>query len=172
MRVIIIATAMLVVLAVATPGMVEAWLPPPNAPAVNVATTAAPAPAAATRRGGVEIRAADNGHFYLDAEIQGRDVPVLVDTGASIVVLRESDARRAGVRVTRADYTQVVSTANGQTRAAPVTLRSVAIGRVEIRDVRAVVMPDELLEISLLGASFLNRLRRFEVSDETLVLEN
>jgi aspartyl protease family protein len=170
MRVIIIAAAMLVVLAVATPGLVESWLPPPATPTVNVAAT--PAPAGAPRRDGVEIRAADNGHFYLDAEIQGRDVAVLVDTGASIVVLRESDARRAGIRVTRSDYTQAVSTANGMTRAAPVTLRSVAIGRVEIRDVRAVVMPDELLDVSLLGASFLNRLERFEVSGDTLVLEN
>src|SRR5690606_38682597 len=105
MRVFVLAAAMLVVLAVATPGFVEAWLAEQgasDAQAAGAAVAQAPSP---PRRGNVEIRAAGNGHFYLDAEIQGRGIPVLVDTGASIVVLRESDARRAGIRVSRADYT-------------------------------------------------------------------
>ncbi len=122
--------------------------------------------------GEIEIRSAANGHFYLDAEIDGRDIAVMVDTGASIVALRESDAKRAGIRVHRDDFNLPLSTANGTTYGAAVTLRSVAVDNIEIRNVRAVVVPDEQLFISLLGTSFLNRLRRFEVSGDTLTFEN
>ena len=122
--------------------------------------------------GEVEVRSAANGHFYLDAEIDGEGIAVMVDTGASIVALRQTDARRAGIRVHRDDFNLPLSTANGTAYAAPVTLDRVAVDDIEIRNVRAVVVPDEQLSISLLGTSFLNKLRRFEVSDGTLVLVN
>jgi aspartyl protease family protein len=88
------------------------------------------------------------------------------------VALRESDARRAGIRVRRSDFDIPMSTANGTAYGAAVTLRRVAVDRVEIRNVRAIVMRDDQLHITLLGASFLNELKRFEVSDRVLVLEN
>ena len=96
----------------------------------------------------------------------------MVDTGASIVALRQSDARRAGIRVHRDDFNVPLSTANGTAYAAAVTLDSVAVDDIQIRNVRAVIVPDEQLSISLLGTSFLNKLRRFEVSEGTLLMEN
>lgn len=121
--------------------------------------------------GEVSFRAARNGHFYLDAEVNGSPVGVMVDTGATIVALRESDAEAAGVRVTRADFTQPISTANGAVLAAPVELDRVSVGGIEIEGVEAVVLPDEQLGVNLLGGSFLNRLRRFEVAGDTLLIE-
>ncbi|HSG94070.1 MAG TPA: TIGR02281 family clan AA aspartic protease, partial [Afifellaceae bacterium] len=70
------------------------------------------------------------------------------------------------------DFNLPLSTANGTTYAAAVTLDRVAVDDIEIRRVRAVVVPDGQLAISLLGTSFLNKLRRFEVSDSTLLMEN
>lgn len=174
MRDIILASIALIIIAVAAPKFLSSQTEPlPQAVAKKAPARAA---LASTRRkmrnGEVEIRSAANGHFYLDAEIDGENIAVMVDTGASIVALRQSDARRAGIRVHRDDFNLPLSTANGTTYAAAVTLDRVAVDDIEIRRVRAVVVPDGQLAISLLGTSFLNKLRRFEVSDSTLLMEN
>ncbi len=174
MRNILLASVALIIIGVAAPKFLTSLIQSrPQAIAEKAPAQAAPA---RTRRyaaiGQVEIRSAANGHFYLDAEIDGEKIAVMVDTGATIVALRESDARRAGIRVYDDDFTIPLSTANGTTYAAPVTLDSVVVDDIEIRNVRAVVVPDEQLSISLLGTSFLNKLRRFEISGDTLTFEN
>jgi aspartyl protease family protein len=112
-----------------------------------------------------------DGHFHIDSRINGRFVGVLVDTGASRVILRETDAANAGVRPRQSEYTAVVSTANGKVKAAPATLDRVELGGITVYDVPALVLPDEVLSTNLLGMSFLSRLRRYEVADGRLVLE-
>ena len=103
--------------------------------------------------------------------MNGRFVPVLVDTGASMVVLRESDAANAGIRPRSSDYTALVSTANGKVKAAPATLDRIEAGGITVFDVPALVLPDDVLGTNLLGMSFLSRLKRYEVADGRLVLE-
>jgi aspartyl protease family protein len=125
-----------------------------------------------SRTSDVKIPVQADGHFYVDGRVNGRNVALVVDTGASIVALRESDARRAGIRISRSDFNHPIYTANGTAYAAEVSLQRVSIGRISVRDVRAVVIPDDRLSISLLGASFLNELRRFQVANNILVLEN
>lgn len=112
-----------------------------------------------------------DGHFHIDSRINGRSVSVLVDTGASMVVLRESDAANAGVRPRTDEYTALMTTANGKVKAAPATLDRVELGGMTVYDVPALVLPDEVLSTNLLGMSFLSRLRRYEVADGRLVLE-
>jgi len=112
-----------------------------------------------------------DGHFHIDSRINGRLVGVLVDTGASMVVLRETDAANAGVRPSADEYTALVTTANGKVKAAPATLDRVELGGITVYDVPALVLPDEVLSTNLLGMSFLSRLRRYEVADGRLVLE-
>jgi aspartyl protease family protein len=119
-----------------------------------------------------EIRAGSNGHFLLDADVNLNPVRFVVDTGASFVALRESDARAAGIHLGPTDFNAPVQTANGTTYAARVRLDSVAIDGIDVESVSAIVLPDNLLGISLLGNSFLNRLNRFEVSNNRLVMEN
>jgi aspartyl protease family protein len=120
----------------------------------------------------VEIRAERDGHFYVDAEINLRPVRLMVDTGATVVALRQSDAQAAGIRPRTADFTNPVQTANGTTMAAEAMLDSVIVQEVEVNNIRALIIPDEQLSISLLGGSFLNGLERFEVADGTLIFEN
>lgn len=98
-----------------------------------------------------------NGHFETDAVVNGRHVQFLVDTGASDVVLRESEAARLGIRPTRRDYRARVSTANGVTLAARADLNQVEIGRLNVRHVAALILPDRALSHNLLGMSFLSR---------------
>jgi aspartyl protease family protein len=124
------------------------------------AMAAAPEPAAAAANSrSVTLKRADNGHFRAEARVDGRRIDFIVDTGASHIALRESDAARLGIRPTPRDYTVKVSTANGEGRAARAELRSVEIGGVVVRDLVALVHPDEALSVNLLGMSFLARVR-------------
>jgi aspartyl protease family protein len=120
----------------------------------------------------VELRASHNGHYQARADINGRAFPVMVDTGASIVVLTYEDAQAAGVFVRPSDFTQPVSTANGTSRVAPVTLDRISIGDITVRGVRAAVAERGLLSVTLLGMSFLSRLERVDMRDGLMVLKN
>ncbi len=119
----------------------------------------------------VQLKAGAYGHFYSRVHVNGRAVQAMVDTGASIVALTYDDARAAGIHIRDGDYTHRVSTANGIARVAMVTLDSVAIEDIVVRDVRAAVAEPGKLTKTLLGMSFLGQLRRAEMSRGVLVLE-
>ena len=110
-----------------------------------------------------------NGHFETDAVVNGRHLQFLVDTGASVMVLRESEAARLGIRPTRRDYRVRISTANGVALAAPADLNEVEIGRPKVRHVAALILPDRALSHNLLGMSFLSRVN-FEHKNGRLIL--
>lgn len=111
------------------------------------------------------------GHFATEGRIDGQRIAFMVDTGASVVALNESSAARFGLRPSRADYRATVSTANGTVKAAPTRLVMVEVGGLIVRDVDAMVLPDEALSENLLGLSFLAKLRRFEYANGRMVLE-
>ncbi len=119
----------------------------------------------------ITLSSGRNGHFTTEARIAGRTIGFLVDTGASVVALRESDAARVGIRPMRSEYTATVSTANGKIKGAPAMLDRVELGGVTVFDVAALVLPDEALSENLLGMAFLSKLRRYEVANGRLVLE-
>lgn len=140
----------------------------PQAPATVARHSAEP-----VRRGDrtVELRAGRSGHFETTAHINGRPVQVLVDTGATTVALSYEDAEAAGIFLRDSDFTQRVQTANGTARVAPITLDSVSIDDITVRDVRAAVAERGKLHTTLLGMSFLGRLTRTEMSRGILVLQ-
>jgi aspartyl protease family protein len=111
------------------------------------------------------------GHFQTDGRIEGQRVAFMVDTGASLVALNEKSAARFGLRPSRGDYNATVSTANGTIKAARTRLAMVEIGGLVVRDVDAMVLPDEALSENLLGLSFLSKLKRFEYANGKMVLE-
>ena len=133
-------------------------------------SAAAPSPVSANASGTVMLKADARGHFSADLQINGGRVPVMVDTGASIIALTHEDAQRAGIFPNPADFRIPISTANGNVGAAPVKLREVRLDRILIRDVDAVVLPPGKLRTSLLGMSFLQRLSGFNVASNTLVM--
>ena len=118
----------------------------------------------------VRIARSQNGHFITRVRINGAPVQMLVDTGASSVVLTPQDARRAGIDTSRLSYSLPVSTANGRTMVASVRLHAVAIGDIGERDILAQVSAPGALSQSLLGMSFLSRLTSYEVKNGTLIL--
>jgi aspartyl protease family protein len=144
----------------------EITAPPAPAPRRRIAGTTQPLGHRA-----VEIKAGANGHYYTEAEVNGRRIPVLVDTGASLVALTWDDARDAGIFTRESDYTQRVSTANGVARVATVVIDQISIGDVVVRNVAAAVSEPGKLRTSLLGMSFLGRLDRFDIRNGVLVLQ-
>ena len=110
-----------------------------------------------------------DGHYWTRADVQGTDVRFMVDTGASIVALTLLDAQRIGLTPAELEFDNEVRTAGGVTMGAYVILDRVRIGRVEIEDVRAMVLKDGL-EQSLLGMSFLGELYSYEFKGDTLII--
>ncbi|MEL6364043.1 MAG: TIGR02281 family clan AA aspartic protease [Pseudomonadota bacterium] len=139
----------------------------------DIAAELRPSAARATESGAYEIRRSANGQFLVDAEVRSARgearVNFLVDTGASSVALSAADARRMGIEVSRLNYSLQVMTANGTTLVAPVRLEEIRIGDIAARNIAATVHRDGL-DQSLLGMSFLNRLERYSVSRDTLIL--
>jgi aspartyl protease family protein len=132
-------------------------------------TPARPVARKAADPGTVTI-AATNGHYTTDALIDGREIAFMVDTGATLVALRESDAADLGYRPREQDYNVRISTANGEGRGALVELGMVEIGDITVRNVKALVLRDDALGVNLLGMSFLSRVRWTQERGE-LVLE-
>ena len=127
---------------------------------------------AATVRGGrtVEISRGQGGNFMVNTQVNGARLPMIFDTGASSVVLTHAAAKAAGLPLEVLSYSVSVDTANGRTRAAPVTLQNIAVGGIVERDVAALIAQPGQLRQSLLGMSFLNRLQGWEVRGDRLVL--
>lgn len=119
----------------------------------------------------VTLTANDQGHFETEAEMNGRSVDVMVDTGATIVAMTYEDAERAGIFLKPSDFTHTVATANGQAKVAPITISTVAIGPITVRNVEGAVAESGKLHKTLLGMSFLNRLTRVEMRSKNLVLQ-
>jgi len=112
----------------------------------------------------------DRGHFVTNARMNGRNVEVLVDTGATTVAINNKTARRLGIILNASDFKHTVSTANGQTLAAATKIDRIRIGNVTVRNVQAAVLDDDALSITLLGMSFLKELRSFEIKNRELLL--
>jgi aspartyl protease family protein len=118
----------------------------------------------------VEIARSGSGSFSLAMQVNGARVPMVLDTGASSVVLTQEAAKAAGLPLEVLNYSVNVDTANGRARAAPVTLDRVSIGGITERSVPALIAQPGQLRMSLLGMSFLNRLESWEVRGERLLM--
>lgn len=118
----------------------------------------------------IRIRRRGDGHFIAQTMIEGVRVPMLVDTGASTIVLRPADAQALGINTNALSFSVPVQTANGTAYAAAVRLRSIAIGPIELQGLDALVTPPGALKESLLGLNFLRRLRSYEFSGDFLTL--
>ncbi|MGO9473687.1 MAG: TIGR02281 family clan AA aspartic protease [Rhodomicrobium sp.] len=127
------------------------------------------APDAAGRGAVVKIRGT-GGHFEAKAKVNGRNIQMIVDTGASTVVLRYQDAHKAGIPVDSLSYTVPVETANGRAFAARVKLDKVSLGDLTLDKVDALVTRRNALHKSLLGMSFLSRLQSYEFSRDQLLM--
>ena len=120
----------------------------------------------------VRIRRRPDGHFIVKTQANGVSLVMLVDTGASTVVLKPADAQKLGIDLDRLRYSVPVQTANGTTFAAHVRLRNLTVGKISLDDVEALVAKPGALKENLLGMSFLSRLRSYEFTTDMLTLRS
>jgi len=123
-----------------------------------------------TRGRTVEITRAMTGDFAVTGQINGTRVAMVLDTGASSMVLTREDAKAAGLPLEVLAYTVPIETANGRAHAAAITLDRIAVGGLVERSVDARIAQPGQLKTSLLGMSFLNRLQSWEVRGDRLLL--
>jgi len=170
MRNIVITAAIMAGLGVFMAQMADKMTP--AAASTSAAQLVAPeAPAGQTALRSLSIPRDTRGHFSTEGHVDGQRVDFMVDTGASVVALNETSAARFGLRPSRGDYNANVATANGTIKAARTRIAMLKVGDLMVRDVDAMVLPDEALSENLLGLSFLSKLRRFEYANGQMVLE-
>jgi clan AA aspartic protease (TIGR02281 family) len=128
-------------------------------------------PALSTGKGDKSVIAViavdEDGHFYINVEINLVPIRFMIDTGASDIVIAPRDAEAAGFDVTTLNYSRSYRTANGVVKGAPVKLDSMIVGPMTLRDVPASVNGADM-DTSLLGMAFLKQFRRYDVNDNTL----
>lgn len=161
-------------LAAAVPGLLLTTDTSPKRPAKTASSSPKAAQVesvAVNSSGSVRLKADARGHYVAEFRMNGRPVKALVDTGASMVAINKSTARRLGINVSPADFIYEVNTANGKAKVAAAMIREIEIGRVRVRDVEAAVLDDNALDGTLLGMTFLKRLESFSVTDGDLILK-
>lgn len=139
----------------------------------NAGSAKAPAQMAQVQSSGyrtITLKGDRNGHFRVETVINGRRLAMVADTGATSVVLTAEDAKRIGIRPRKDEFTVRMRTANGIAAAAPVTLKNIRVGSIQVRNVNALVAQPGGLGVNLLGMSFIGELRRFELKGDRLTL--
>lgn len=118
----------------------------------------------------VDVPRGNGGEFALQATINGMTAPMIIDTGATSVMLSYETAKAIGLPVELLAYNIDVETVSGRTKAARLTLDRLAIGKLVERSVPALIVPRGLMKSNLLGMSFLDRLESWEVRADKLKL--
>jgi len=123
-------------------------------------------------QGNAVFRRSLTGSFKVNAQINNAPIRLIFDTGASAVVLTQKDAVASSIDISQLRYTIAVQTANGTGRAAAIMLKSISVGDIERKNIRAFVAEPEALQTSLLGMTFLETLSSYAVRNDALILSN
>ena len=129
-----------------------------------------PAKGEQTGPSSIAFSAEADGHYHVYGAVDGTSVRFLVDSGASDIVLSPEDARMLGMQPEYLSYTMMAQTANGTVRGAPIQIRTLKVGPIEMHDVPATVNEAEM-PVSLLGMEFLRRLKSWGVQDGRLTFQ-
>lgn len=146
------------------------------APEAKIMATTQPAPQAqahyttGVRAASIALDGA--GHFSENFRVNGHNVQGLIDTGATYVALNVSTARNLGLGLKTSDFRHEVTTANGKTSAALVVLDRMEVGSITVHDVEAFVLADQALSKTLIGMSFMSKLKSYHVKGNRLELIN
>ncbi|MCO5069588.1 MAG: TIGR02281 family clan AA aspartic protease [Rhizobiaceae bacterium] len=113
-----------------------------------------------------------NGHFEVDAQVNGAPVRMMIDTGATTTVMSAEDAARAGIETSTLNFQVPVSTANGQALAARAVIQEIRVGAIDRRSMPVLVAAEGMLQQSLLGMNFIGTLSGFDIRGDRMTLRN
>ncbi|MCB1470556.1 MAG: TIGR02281 family clan AA aspartic protease, partial [Rhizobiaceae bacterium] len=113
-----------------------------------------------------------NGHFEVDAQVNGAPVRMMIDTGATTTVMTAKDAARAGIETSTLNFQVPVSTANGQALAARAVIQEIRVGAIDRRSMPVLVAAEGMLQQSLLGMNFIGTLSGFDIRGDRMTLRN
>lgn len=131
-----------------------------------------PTAAVASPVGTADVKRHWDGHFRAAATVNGSAIDMLVDTGASLVLLTYADAIKAGVDMNALSFNVPILTANGRSHVATLTLNKIDIGGVSVEGVEAAVAEKGQLHASLLGMSFIGEIEEAVIRKDRLILKN
>ncbi len=129
-----------------------------------------PSVALSRTAGEAELRRAWDGHYRADAEVNGVAMRLMIDTGASMVLIPYEQAAAIGINPDTLDFSMPVTTANGRSSVAPIRLSSIKIGPIAVFDIPAAVTRPGRLKTGLLGMSFLDKLAETSFQGDRLIL--
>lgn len=127
-------------------------------------------PSAPLEAGGeVRILRGEDGHYHVDALVNGRSTRFMIDTGATGTLLSRAAAQSAGVAVDDSGFSVAVETANGTVFNRRARLERLQVGSISRADF-PVLVGDES-EMNLLGMNFLETLQSWRVEGRELILK-
>ncbi len=119
----------------------------------------------------VDIARGPDSHFRTMVKVNGTEIEMLVDSGATTVALSRRDAERAGIFTGGSnDFSASARTAGGTVRVKPVKLSRVAVGGIERRDVDAAILEADI-GVSLLGQSYLGTIEQVSIKGDVMTLQ-
>lgn len=119
--------------------------------------------------GETRIPLAPDGHYWLEANVNGIPVDFMIDTGATLTAVSMPVAQRAGLEPRRGGIPITLNTANGTITAEVTTIDELRFGNVAARGLDAVMAPN-LGDTNVIGMNLLSRLKGWRVEDSTLIL--
>lgn len=123
-----------------------------------------------TEGGTLRVPMSEDGHFWVNAKVNGTELRFLVDSGATTTGLSTAAAQAANIQVDESGFPVMLETANGTAEARRARIERLEIGPIRSRDLAVLVSPG-LGSTNLLGMNFLSSLASWRVERETLILE-
>lgn len=115
------------------------------------------------------IRKSDDGHFWVSAQVNGRPMRFMIDSGATFTAISTEAAQAAGIEPSGLGLKTVIETANGTAQADRATIADLRVGSLAMRD-HDVLISDGLGDTNLLGMNFLSELESWRVEGSAMIL--
>ena len=120
--------------------------------------------------GEITIRRQDDGHYWLQLDVNGKPVRFMIDSGATTTAVNADTARETGIEVDTTGYPVFLNTANGRVTAQRGVVQSLMIGSQEIGQ-HNVVVSESFGDTNVLGMNFLDSMQSWNVEANVMTLK-